>query len=133
MILVDASAVIELLMGSAVGSEVDQVLADEVLIAPEIVDVEVASALARLERASTLETAEADKAMRRFAQLPLHRISHRQLSADAWKLRHFVRTADSFYVACARQADAAFLTLDRRLIRAAPEGVRFVPIGRPAT
>jgi predicted nucleic acid-binding protein len=47
MLVIDASAVVELLVGGRQADWVAGVVRDEVIVAPELVDVEVASALAR--------------------------------------------------------------------------------------
>lgn len=128
MILVDASALIEVLLGSSKGAELESILTREELVAPELLDVEVASGLARLERASILTPEDADRAIARLEALPLERIGHRLLARDAFRRRHSIRVTDAFYVSCAHFLNAPILTLDQRLIRAAPEGVRFLSL-----
>lgn len=128
MILVDASAMVDLLLGTPKGLRVDAQLRDDVPIAPELIDVEVSSALARLERAGTVTRVEADNAMSRFVDMPIHRLNHRAVALDAWPLRHSLRLTDAFYIACALAIDAAILTLDQRMMRGAPPEVRFIPI-----
>ncbi|HUG49473.1 MAG TPA: type II toxin-antitoxin system VapC family toxin [Terrimesophilobacter sp.] len=130
-IVVDASAIVDVLVGSPRSAELTAVMRDKTLIAPELLDVEVCSALARLERASTLTRAQADEALGLYLELPVRRISHRNLRHQAWSLRHAVRIADAFYLACAIALDAPLLTLDRRLARSGASNATFVPLGIP--
>lgn len=88
------------------------------MVSPELLDVEVASATARLERTGALAPQDADEILERLAQLPVERVPHRMLLAPAWGLRHHVRVADAFYVACAQLTSGALLTCDARLARA---------------
>ncbi len=117
MLVVDASAVVELLVGGRHADWVAGIVRDEVIIAPELVDVEIASALARLQRGGLLDASEADAAMERFAVLPIERLSHAGLTAEAWQLRSVVRIADAFYVAAANALDCLLVTTDARLGR----------------
>ncbi|HEY5223468.1 MAG TPA: type II toxin-antitoxin system VapC family toxin [Microbacteriaceae bacterium] len=128
MILVDASAIVDVITESPTSKRVLACMRDQDLIAPEIIDVEVCSAMARLERSGIITSAEADSALALYRELPLHRVRHYDPMSVAWQRRHSVRIADAFYVACALAVDAPILTLDQRLIRSAPEGVRFVSI-----
>ena len=117
MLVIDASAVVELLIGGRHADWVTGTVRDEVIVAPELLDVEVTSALARLERSGQLDVMQADAAMARFAALPVERLSHAGLGADAWALRRAVRIADAFYVAAANALDCLLLTTDARLGR----------------
>jgi predicted nucleic acid-binding protein len=129
MIVVDASAVIDILIGSPRSPRLISAIRDDSLMAPELIDVEVCSALARLERTSILTRDQSNEAFELFMELPLQRISHRDLRGDAWRLRHAVRIADAFYLACAVALDAPLLTMDERLMRSGASDARFVPIG----
>ncbi len=129
MIVVDASAVVDILVGSRRASQLIAAIRDDPLIAPELIDVEVCSALARLERTSTLTRMQADEAFELFRELPLQRVSHQDLRRDAWRLRHAVRLADAFYLACAIALDTPLLTVDERLMRSGASEARFVPLG----
>ncbi|WP_448003942.1 type II toxin-antitoxin system VapC family toxin [Agromyces bauzanensis] len=117
MLVIDASAVVELLVGGRHADWVAGTVRDEVIVAPELVDVEIASALARLQRGGLLEASEADTAMARFATLPVERLGHAGLTAEAWQLRSVVRIADAFYVAAATALDCLLVTTDERLGR----------------
>ena len=117
MLVVDASAVIEMLLRTRRGETVAQHVVAETIAAPELLDVEVASALARLERAGTLSQLEAKTAVRLFTRLPVRRVSHAFLIRRAWAARSQLRMTDAFYVAASEWVGAPLLTCDARLGR----------------
>lgn len=110
MIVVDASAAIEWLLGTPAGAAVGERLFDprETAHAPELIDLEVALVLRRYERAKLLD----------FADLRLERYSHRLLLPRAWELRAHLTIDDACYVALAELLDAPLLTGDATLERA---------------
>jgi predicted nucleic acid-binding protein len=86
--------------------------------APQLIDSEVASAVARLERAGAITSAEADTAMADWRSLRVERASNDLLLDDVWALRHSIRTTDAFYVVLARILGCPLITSDARLSRA---------------
>lgn len=121
-LVLDASAAVELLLDTARGQRVALQLTDA-MVAPELLDVEVASALGRLERAALLAPAEADSLIAALASLPVDRLPHAALLDQAWALRLSLRIADAFYVSCALLLSATLLTCDARLAAAGLRGV----------
>jgi predicted nucleic acid-binding protein len=117
--VLDASAAVERLPGTDRGRRVAVHLRDQSLVAPELLDVEVASARDLLERQAVMDRADADGVVRLLAQLPVDRVPHGLLLPRAWALRPSIRTADAFYVACAQLCAASLLTCDARLARTA--------------
>ena len=101
MIVLDASAVVELLLRTPRGQSVESHLSAEML-APELLDLECLSALGRLERAGQVSTDVADAAARGLSSLPVQRLSHLALADRAWSCRGSLRLADAFYVAAAQ-------------------------------
>jgi predicted nucleic acid-binding protein len=91
---------------------------EEGLSAPEIVDLEVASAWRRALQAGRLEEERSQRALRDLATMRLARMSHRLLMPRIWELRHNLTPYDAAYVALAEALDATLLTADRRLTRA---------------
>jgi predicted nucleic acid-binding protein len=122
VIVVDASAVVDLLRGDALGRRVAAHLGDA-LVAPDLLYVEVASAFARFVRTGSLDVRAADDALRRLARLAVTPTSTALLISRAWSLRDRVRVTDAFYVACAMAFRAPILTTDARLGAAALPGV----------
>lgn len=91
---------------------------EENLSAPEIVDLEVASAWRRALQAGRLEEDRSQRALRDLATMRLVRMSHRPLMPRIWELRHNLTPYDASYVALAEALDTTLLTADRKLTRA---------------
>lgn len=118
MKVVDASAIVQVLTApSGAPALVATLLADGDIHAPHLVDVEVVSALRRLEHRRELSTDRADDARRDLADLPLNRYPHQALVERAWELRHTVSSYDAVYLALAEALDAPLVTCDARLSR----------------
>lgn len=118
--MLDASAAVELLLGTPRGIAVADRIFDpaESLHAPELLDLEVAQALRRFERAEILDAARAANALQDLADLPLERYSHRLLLPRAWELRPNLTVYDAVYVALAELLEAPLLTGDASLAKA---------------
>lgn len=117
--VLDASVIVDLLLGGPRGRRAASVVGGfPAPLAPEVVDVEVCSAIARLERTGVLGRHEADTAVLDFGQFPLRRVSNALLAATAWQLRGSLRISDAFYVACAGRVGVPLITSDARLARA---------------
>ncbi|MGH8893691.1 MAG: type II toxin-antitoxin system VapC family toxin [Actinomycetes bacterium] len=124
MIVLDASAAVDLLLRNAVGRRVQELFArDELVLAPELIYVEVVSAMTRLVRAGTLADRDAVARINLLHRMPIRRLPHRPLVRRVWELHDRVRISDGFYVACAELVGGALLTTDQRLGRAALPGV----------
>ncbi len=124
MLVVDASALVDLLAGTTRAAGVrERLLSADGLAAPELLAVETLSALHRLVRSRVLSEAEADAAAASMAAMPVRPIAHEWLLDHAWSLRHAVRVADAFYLACALRLSAPLLTSDARLARSGVAGV----------
>lgn len=123
MIVVDASIVASALGDDGSdGERARRRLAGERLVAPELIDLELASAWRRAARAGRLGPRRAGQALSDLADLPLARASHQPLMSRIWELRDNLTPYDAAYVALAEALEAALLTADRRLARA--PGVR---------
>lgn len=116
MIVVDASVIVEVIIGSV--SAADR-LDGERLVAPAIVDGEAGSAVRRKWRHGSLDDERAGLAIDALGALEILRFEHRALLPRAWELRHNLSFADGLYVALAEQLGIALVTLDAR-IAAAP-------------
>jgi predicted nucleic acid-binding protein len=120
VIVLDASAVVELLLGTARGRAVAARIADPDLglHVPHLADVEVAQALRRYEREGALDPDEARFAIDTLAELDLERHSHEPLLRRVWSLRENLTAYDAVYVALAEALDSKLVTCDARLSRA---------------
>jgi predicted nucleic acid-binding protein len=131
LIVIDASALLELLLLTPTGLDVAaRVFGTEApLHAPELVDLEVAQVLRRYRRDGELSTERASQALEDLADLHLDRHSHLPLLARVWELRDNMTAYDAAYVALAELLEAPLLTCDARLSRA-PHGAKVEVVGR---
>lgn len=130
MIVVDATVLVTALAdaGSDGGSARAR-LADEQLAAPEIIDLEVVSALRRLSAAERLDVDRATAAVEDLVAFPLRRVANRPLLHRCWELRGNLTPYDAAYVALAERLDATLLTADRRVTDAPGTRCRFEILG----
>lgn len=117
MIVVDASALLEFLLQTPLGTRIEsRLFRDEhELHAPHLVDVEVVQGLRRLVRTGEVSAGRAEEAISDLTDLDLHRHPHLDLMGRAWKLRDNITTYDAMYVALAEALDAPIVTCDRPL------------------
>jgi predicted nucleic acid-binding protein len=121
-VVVDASALINLVTAPP-GGEARTALARQVeLHAPCLLDAEFLSALRHLEMRRELSDADARSGLGYFRALPLRRHELGPLTDRVWELRHNVTTRAAAYVALAERLALPLLTADARLARA--PGVR---------
>jgi predicted nucleic acid-binding protein len=120
VIVLDASAVIEVLLLTATGAPVAERLltAESSLHAPHLLDVEVAQVLRRFVARGKLTPERAGKALEDLAGLPLERYPHEILLRRIWALRENLTAYDAAYVALAEILGATLLTCDARILRA---------------
>jgi predicted nucleic acid-binding protein len=123
MLVVDASAVTELILGRPAGDAVGDHLAGHgfALHAPHLVDVEVLSALRRLVSSGEATVARAGDAVADLLDLPIERYPHDILVPRVWQLRENFSAYDASYVALAEAVanePVPLLTADERLARA---------------
>ncbi len=119
MIVVDASAVLEILLNTSAAARIaDRLFAPgEKLHAPHLLDVEVAHVLRRYAAAGELDARRGVEAIEDLLDLPLARYPHDLLVPRAWALRDAMSAYDAMYVGLAEALDAPLVTLDRRLAR----------------
>jgi predicted nucleic acid-binding protein len=119
VIVVDASALLEFLLQTPLGTRVEARLFrdDDEFHAPHLVDVEVIQGLRRLVRSAEVSPDRAVDALADLVDLDLHRHAHLDLVARAWRL-HNVTAYDAVYLALAEALDATVLTCDAPLANA---------------
>jgi predicted nucleic acid-binding protein len=122
-IVIDASALVELLTRSPLSAKIDRVVGDTDLIAPDVLNPEVLQSLRGLERGGRLTSARASLAVTRLAEIPIPRIPTQGLLHEAWLMRANISAYDACYVALARTLDCPLLTTDRPLTRAQNLGI----------
>ena len=121
MIVLDASAAVELLLNTTVGQRISQRIAPraETLHAPHLIDLEVAQCLRRYVTTGVVTAARARLALDHLAGLDLERYAHEPLIDRIWNLRHNLTAYYAAYVALAEVLGATLLTCDQRLAQAA--------------
>lgn len=126
MIVVDASAVLELLLNRPSAPALRRRLLDseETLHAPHLIDVEVLQVIRRYLLAGDIDQARAAEAIRDHLDLPIERYPHDVFLARAWELRSNLTAYDAVYIALAEALNASFVTADARLARSAPASLR---------
>jgi predicted nucleic acid-binding protein len=117
MIVIDASAVIEVLLRTPTASLVERRLFDpsQTLHAPHLLDVEVAQVIRRYAANGEIDVERGRAALADLADFPLHRYPHDFLLPRVWDLRNNLTAYDAMYVALAEALDAPLLTRDKRL------------------
>jgi len=123
MIVLDASALVDLLAVPTRTNQVAAAITNEELLAPELLDTEVVSALWRMVRGGQAAPRVARRGVEELAEMPIERVTHVLLDRLVWELRERVAIADAFYVACAQLYGATLVTTDARLARAPLPGV----------
>ncbi|HEX4602219.1 MAG TPA: type II toxin-antitoxin system VapC family toxin [Gemmatimonadales bacterium] len=120
MIVVDASAMVELLLRTPAAALVAQRVfqPSETLHAPQVLDLEVAQVLRRYATRAELTPARGAQAIELLLQFPIERYPHEPLLRRIWRLRDTLTAYDAAYIALAEVLDAPLLTRDQRLARA---------------
>jgi predicted nucleic acid-binding protein len=112
--IVDAGVIVELLAG-----DLDpDLLGQEELAAPHLIDSEVTHVLRGLVHRRELSEQQGDLALEGFTDLTLTRFPADWLRPRMWALRHNLSGYDATYVALAEMTDAVLLTTDARLAKA---------------
>ncbi len=120
MIVLDASAVVAVLLNTDVGRRV----ADEIspstlsLHAPQLLDIEVLQVLRRHMRLGLMTVERGLIGAEALGQLDISRYGHQELLSRIWALRDNLTAYDAAYVALAEALSAPLLTLDARLAAA---------------
>ena len=117
MIVVDASAILEVLFNTPAGAQVAERIFQpvETLHAPHLLDLEVAQVLRRYTLSRDLDAERGAAALGDFADLSITRYPHGLLLHRIWELRQNVTAYDAAYVALAELLNAPLVTRDAAL------------------
>lgn len=121
MIVIDASALLEvLLQTAAAGPIADRLFAPgETLHAPHLVDVEIAQILRLYHLSGEIDDERAREALADLRDLDLERYPHTTLLPRVWELRQNLTAYDAAYLALSEALDAPVVTCDGLVARAA--------------
>ncbi len=117
MIVLDASALVELLLHTPAGAAIDKRIADPSmgLHVPHLADIEVTQVFRRYVREDDIAAADAAAALQ---DLDLQRHPHDPMLQRVWQLRENLPAYDAIYVVLAEVLNSTLLTCDARLARA---------------
>ena len=117
MIVVDASALLEILLRTPAAEAVEDRLfaPGETLHAPHLLDVEAAQVIRRYTASGEIDGERGRLALDDLADFPLRRYPHDFLLPRIWSLRKNLTGYDAVYIALAEVLDVPLLTRDRRL------------------
>ncbi|HUF71241.1 MAG TPA: type II toxin-antitoxin system VapC family toxin [Longimicrobiales bacterium] len=116
MIVVDASALLEVLLQTGAAAAVEaRLFGGDTLHAPHLLDLEVTQVLRRYERAGELSSRRGRAALEDLAAFRIERYPHHLFLERVWTLRANATAYDACYLALAEALDAPLLTMDRRL------------------
>ena len=120
-LVLDASVVVELLLGTPLGTVVARRIAspDDALHAPHLMGVEVAQVLRRHAGAGTVSPQRAAGAVEDLLDLDVVRHDHEPFLPRVWELRENATAHDGPYLALAEVLGAPLLTADAPLARSA--------------
>lgn len=124
MIVLDASAAVEWLLGLPLATEVASRLAgaDQTLHAPHLLAVEVAQVVRRYVASGELSADRGAQAIADLADLDVVHHAHEPLLPTMWRLRSNLTAYDAAYVALALALDAPLVTLDAGIAAAPGHG-----------
>jgi predicted nucleic acid-binding protein len=127
MCVPDTSVVVPALLDGGVAGEVARTALSfgDVLVAPALLDIEVAHVLRGRVRGGKLDPELAGAALTDLARLPIQRFDAVPLLGRIWELRDNVTAYDATYVALAELFDAALITADSALVGAGGPRCRF--------
>ena len=115
--VLDASVAVEILLRTPLGDRASEVLQDDDLLAPDLLDAEVLAVLRRENLAGRLGDDRAAVALADLGDWTIERIPSAELLEAAWFLRHDVSAYDALYVATAQLHGATLVTADGPLSR----------------
>ena len=120
MIVIDASALMEVLLATGVGARVRARLfrEEETLHAPHLLDLELVHVLRRYCLIGELQPNRAAQALAVLSGLRLVRHPHEPYVPRIWQLRHILTAYDAAYVALAEALESPLVTRDSRMASA---------------
>ncbi|MFI4948359.1 MAG: type II toxin-antitoxin system VapC family toxin [Alphaproteobacteria bacterium] len=120
MIVVDASALVEMLLRMPAADQIERRLFDtgEALHAPHLLDIEITQVVRRFASRGDIGDEAGRAALADLAAFGIERHSHDVFLPRVWELRHNLTAYDAVYVALAETLPAPLLTRDRRLASA---------------
>lgn len=118
-IVVDASIVVSALVDSgSEGQWAEQLLQNNEIVAPSLMQVECCNVLRRLMLASKIVDLDASLACQDLMSLPVSLFPFEPFADRVWALRNNLSSYDAWYVAIAESLSVPLATLDSKMINA---------------
>ncbi len=119
MIVVDASALLEVLLNTSAAPKIAERLfgKNDTLHAPYVLDLEIIQVLRRYNLSGQMDAERSEEALQDLADLPLNRYPHDLFLFRIWALRQNLTAYDAAYIALAEALDAPLITRDAALAR----------------
>jgi predicted nucleic acid-binding protein len=116
LIIIDASAVVEMALTTRVGKLISAQIIhqDTALIAPEMLSLEVIQALRKQRNLKLISEEKASGAFALFCLMPIQYENHEDLLQRVWQLRMNMSSYDASYVALAEKLNVQIWTCDRK-------------------
>lgn len=120
MIVVDASAALELILRSPASKDlrVRLLLAGDELHAPHLIDLEILQVIRRMVRIRALSVDVAAQVVDAWSSLEVVRYPHIQFADRVFQLRDNFTAYDAAYIALAEALDAPLVTHDAKFQKA---------------
>jgi len=127
-VVVDASALVELLLRRERAPAVLQAVGDTEMVAPDVINPEVLWSLRRRERTGSMGADRARQAVEDLLDAPVRRLPTLPLLPTVWTLRANVTAYDACYVALARDSFRSAVTSGHSRSRAPGLGVPLITV-----
>jgi predicted nucleic acid-binding protein len=124
--VIDASALVELLVRGPRAGAVEIAIAEQQLFAPEAIYIETLATLRSQVRRTVLAVDRAALAVARLRAAPVQTLPIRPLIGEIWRRRDNLSAPDAAYVAVTRLLGCPLVTADTRLERAPNLGITVI-------
>lgn len=125
--IIDASAMVDVLVGATTSEAIRDQTRGRVLHAPGHFDAEVLSAIGRLHRAGSISAETATARLKSLAASPVQRHPLDSLVGEAWSRRDKLRLTDALYAALGDRLDLPIITTDASFASAAKRAILLEP------
>ena len=114
MLVLDASAIVELLFQTVVGKKIANIIFNDRvnLVAPELLSVETIQVIRRFINSKELTLERAEQVFQDLRDLPIYYYPHHIVLSRVWDLRKNFTAYDATYLALAENLNAPLITTD---------------------